>query len=268
MVPLRGNLAGVEPTGTEEDLERDVSVGGLDDADALEVGADPFVNDFDVGRGNEVGLVEDHEIGKGDLAHLEGVEFGVVAVGENGFGVDETGDAVETEKLGKFAVEEGHHDPGGIGDTAGFEDDVVHGLIACEHLLERKNEIVADLAADAAVGEMDGVFLDGVDEVSIDVDRTKIVDQDTDAEAVIAVEDAVEQRGLATAEKTGEERDRDRVATRDNDGLGARSRSEWVGSFARERGGAGHAGSTSMPLALSISRGLSVTPGHFWTGLR
>ena len=49
--------------------------------------------------------------------------------------------------------------------------------------------------------------LDNNDEVGIDVDRAEIIHEHRDAEAVIAVEDAVEQRGLSRAKEAGEDRD-------------------------------------------------------------
>ncbi len=230
-----GEVPGVEAGDGEEDRERDVAAGGFNDADAVEVLAYPFVDDFEVVAGDEVGLVEDDEVGVGDLADFEPVEFVVVGVGEDGLGVDEAGDAVEAKELSVFAVEEGHDDAVGIGDAAGFEDDVVDGVFAGEKALEGEDEVVADLAADAAVAEADGVRFDAVDEVGVDVDGSEVVDEDADAEAVVAVEDAVEESRFSGAEEAGEEGDGDGIASGDDDGLGAGGGGEGVCErFARD----------------------------------
>ena len=71
-------------------------------------------------------------------------------------------------------------------------------------LRHRSDQIVADVAADTAVGEADDVAiaLDADNEVGVDVDRAEVVDQDSDAKTVIAGEDAVQQRRLAGAEES------------------------------------------------------------------
>ena len=48
----------------------------------------------------------------------------------------------------------------------------------------------------------------------INVDGTEIIHEHRDAQAVVAGEDAVEQRGLAGTEKAGEDGDRGRVRIR------------------------------------------------------
>ena len=76
------------------------------------------------------------------------------------------------------------------------------------------DQIVADVAADAAVGEADDVpfALDSDDEVGVDVDRAEVVHQDRYAKAVIAGEDAVQQRRLARAEEPRQHGERDGFA--------------------------------------------------------
>ena len=74
-------------------------------------------------------------------------------------------------------------------------------------------QIVADVAADAAVGEIDDVAIvfNADDELGIDVDGTEVVHQHRDAQAVIAGQDAVQQRRLASAKKAGQDGQRHSV---------------------------------------------------------
>ena len=80
------------------------------------------------------------------------------------------------------------------------------------HLRHRGDQIVANVAADTAIREIDDVPLafDADNELGINVDRTEVVHQYSDAQAVVAVENAVEQRRLARAEKACEHRQGDR----------------------------------------------------------
>ena len=112
-------------------------------------------------------------------------------------------------------VHERQRNAGGVGHSAGLEQDVF-GLFGTSHELgHRSGQIVADVAADAAVGEIDDVpvVLHSDDEFSVDVDRTKVVHQHRDAKAVIAGQDAVQQRRLAGAKKAGQDGQRHSVRT-------------------------------------------------------
>ena len=60
-------------------------------------------------------------------------------------------------------------------------------------LFQRVDEVVTNFAAHAAVGEVDGVFLDPRNELGVDVDCAKIVDKHADPQAVLPAEDAVQQ---------------------------------------------------------------------------
>jgi hypothetical protein len=76
-------------------------------------------------------------------------------------------------------------------------------------LLYRRQHVIPHAATNAAVGEADKVSagFHPDDQVGIDVDRAEVVHQNGDAKSVAAIEDAIEQRGLAGAEKPGEHRD-------------------------------------------------------------
>ena len=112
-------------------------------------------------------------------------------------------------------VHERQRNAGRVGDAAGLEQDVF-GLLGTSHQLgHRSGQIVADVAADTAVGEIDDVpiVLDSDDELGVDVDRTEVVHQHRDPKAVIAGQDAVQQRRLAGAKKAGQDGQRHSVRT-------------------------------------------------------
>ncbi len=121
-------------------------------------------------------------------------------------------DAVQPDAVPQIGIAEGHEDPGGIGDATGFEQDVFDGLRACEQGDDRLDEVVANLAADAAVGQADHVVVHADDEFGVDIDRAKVVDEDAHAQAVIPGQDAIQQRRLSCSEKAGQDRDRNGLA--------------------------------------------------------
>ena len=124
-------------------------------------------------------------------------------------------------------MQEGHHDPLGIGHPAGLEDHVVDRVSAFEELFQGSHEVVPDFAAHAAVGEIDRVILYAFNQLGVDVDGTEIIDQYTDSKAVMPVENAIEQRRFSGTQETGEERYGNGIAPRNADGFRSRSRSEY-----------------------------------------
>jgi hypothetical protein len=96
----------IEPPDTQEDFHRHVTVSGFDDAHSFHVEANPVSDDFDVFRSDEVGLVENHEVSEPDLTQFQHVELIVIAVTEDTFGIDETGDTVKDEQSLVPTVEE------------------------------------------------------------------------------------------------------------------------------------------------------------------
>ena len=81
-------------------------------------------------------------------------------------------------------------------------------------LLERAedaDQVAAHGAADAAVVHLDDLLVARLDDVVVDADLAELVLDHRDALAVVLLEDAVEQRGLAAAEEAGEDRHRHHV---------------------------------------------------------
>ena len=121
--------------------------------------------------------------------------------------VHHAGDAVQSNPVAQIGVVEGHENASGIGDATGFKEDIFDCLRSREQRDDRVDEVVSNLAADAAVGEADHVALHPDDEFGVDIDRAEVVDEDAYAEAVVPREDAIEQRRLSCPEKARQDRD-------------------------------------------------------------
>src|SRR6185436_3009321 len=102
------------------------------------------------------------------------------------------------------------HRPG-IGHAGGLDDDAVELERALAALVlqaaEDLDEVAAHGAADAAVVHLDDAFVRLFDDLAVDADLAELVLDHGDLLAVVFLEDAVQQRGLARAEKPREDRD-------------------------------------------------------------
>ena len=108
-----------------------------------------------------------------------------------------------------LAIEKVTMIPDGVGDPARLEQDVLGLLGPVDRRDHRLDQVVADRAAHAAVREADHVALDADDELGVDVDRSEVVDEHRNAQAVVPVQDAVQERGLACAQEARENGQRD-----------------------------------------------------------
>ena len=87
-----------------------------------------------------------------------------------------------------------------------------HSLLHGGELCELDEEVLSECAADAAVLHLHNLLLalDQVlvlDQAGVDVQLGHVVDEDGDLEALLLLQDVLEQRGLAGAEEAGEEGD-------------------------------------------------------------
>ena len=90
-----------------------------------------------------------------------------------------------------------------IGNAAQLDEQVLGSLGPPQQPEAGPDQVVADGAADAAVGEVDRVALNPDDEFGVDIDRTEVVDENRDAHAVVAAQDVIEQCRFAGSEKPG-----------------------------------------------------------------
>ncbi len=68
--------------------------------------------------------------------------------------------------------------------------------------------------ASLPISEANRVLLDAGNELGVDVDGAKVVDQDTHPQTVLPVENAIEQRRFPGTEEASQKRDRDRITSR------------------------------------------------------
>ena len=96
-----------------------------------------------------------------------------------------------------------------FGDAGAFDDQTIETTLPCErrHLLQ---QILAQRAANAAVGHLDEFFLGSVEgrtaafeERGVDVHLAHVVDDEGDPAVLAVVEQMVEQRGLSGSEEAG-----------------------------------------------------------------
>ena len=85
------------------------------------------------------------------------------------------------------------------------------GLQPIDQIGERVDEIAAHRAAEAAVGKLDDPVGRTLDQQMVDRDVAELVDDDGRIGERRVLEQPVEQRRLAGAEKTGQHRDRYRM---------------------------------------------------------
>ena len=207
-ITIQGKLvAQIEGMQVDHLIDRQIGLLGMqhlgdrvDGSDlALEVGQ--FVHC------DEVGLVEDDAVGESDLRLGLG---GIVQMEGNVLGVDQSDDAVEAEALfDLFVAEEGLGDGAGIGQAGGFDQHVVELVPALHELAKNADEVAANGAAKAPVVHFKDLFVGLDDQFVVDADLAEFVLDDGDALAVVGGQDAIEQGGLAGAEKAREDGHRD-----------------------------------------------------------
>ncbi len=198
----------IKPADRQQDFQRHISAGCLDEPIAVEPVVEPCLDPLDLLRGDQIDLVEDEHVGE---CHLAELQFHHLRRSEYLLRVHDAHDAVQPDAVAHGFVHERECDAGRVGHSAGLEQDVFGLLGTRHHLRHRGDQIVADVAADAAVGEIDDVPLafDADHEFGVDVDRAEVVHQDRDPQAVIARQNAIQQRRLAGAEKAGQDGQRD-----------------------------------------------------------
>ena len=127
----------VEPSGAEQEVERNVAIGGLNQPVAVKVVIQPRTNTRDVGEINEVGLVQHHHIGARNLPELQLLVF---RDSEHLAGVD-ADDAVDPKPHAVHGVQEGHGNAGRVGHAAGLQHDMLR--VTCCQIDSRRHQSTA-----------------------------------------------------------------------------------------------------------------------------
>ena len=201
---------------------------------------------------DQVGLVEQQHVGKADLVG-GGRHF--PQLGADMRGVDQRNDGIQLVVVAQVCVdEEGLRHRARIGKPRGLDQHVVEAIAALAQLAQHPDQVAAHGAADAAIGGLEDFLLGADHQLVVDRDFAEFVLDHGDALAVLLRQDAIEQRGLAGAEKPGEHRHRDARARaaqralrersrRSSPGIpGTRSRFSSSGQPARARHGAPNLG--------------------------
>ncbi len=185
--------------------EIDARAGGGIDAGRGVDGAHDVLDAMQFVMADEVGLVDDDDVGKGDLvlglATVLQTQRQVLRVDQGDHGIE--------FGLGAHVVvhEEGLGDRHRIGKAGGLDDDAVETAGAAHQAFHHADQVAAHGAADAAVVHLVDLFVRLDDQVVIDADLAELVDDDRIFLAVIVGEDAVQKRRLAGAEIAGEHGD-------------------------------------------------------------
>ena len=160
----------------------------------------------EVGGAREVGLVEENDVGEGDL--LLRLPAVVEMLGDVP-GVDDGDNAVEAIGVADFGVaEERLRHGAGVGQAGGLDEHAVEAVLALEEPAEDAEQVAAHGAAEAAVVHGEDLLVGLDDELVIDAHLAEFVLNDGDPAAVLFGENAVQQGGLAGAEEAGEHGDR------------------------------------------------------------
>jgi hypothetical protein len=177
---------------------------GLDHRDARREGGERVPGGRAARRVHEVALVEHEEVGGADLAGERVAQARVGGEAGQALGIRQHDDAAQDEAwLHQGDLRDGAR----IADAARLDDDVVEGLGLREDAHQRVEEAVGEAAADAAIGQPQGLAVMVPDQARIDVDRPEIVDQHRVA-ALRAGEQPVQQRRLAGSEEAADDRER------------------------------------------------------------
>ena len=168
--------------------------------------ADAALDALERGFVDEVGLVEQHQVGEG---HLLGRLVELVDVLLEVLRVHHRDDGVERELVLQFVVEEKRlRHRARIGHARGLDEDVVELVAPLHELAEDADQVAAHRAADAAVVGLEQLFFGADHQLVVHADFAEFVLDDGDALAVLLAEDAVQQRGFSGAKEAREYRDR------------------------------------------------------------
>ncbi len=169
--------------------------------------ADPRLDVGELFFRHQVGLVEQNDIGKGDL--VLGLRRVLEPVLEP-FGVRDRHNGVELGLGADLLVhEEGLRHRRRVGEPRGLDDDGVELALAPHQPVDDAHEVAAHRAADAAIVHLEDFFVGVDDQIIVDADLAELVDDHGELLAVRFRQDAVEQGRLAGAEIAGQHGDGD-----------------------------------------------------------
>ena len=203
-ITIQGELvAQIESVQVDHLIDRQIGLLGMQElGDRIDSSNLAFQMSQLVGR-HQVGLVEDDAVGESDLRLGLGC---IVQMEGDVLGVDQGDDAVEAEAALDFLIaEEGLSDRAGIGQAGRFHQHIVELIPALHELAEDSDEIAAHSAAKATIVHLEDLLVGLDDQFVVDTDLTELVLDDRNPLPVVGCQDAVQQGGLAGAEKARED---------------------------------------------------------------
>ena len=168
-------------------------------------------------RGREVDLVEDDAVGCGDLIDrlvVAAVQHHIVNMLADMQHINDGDDRVQTHLRREHRIDKKtRRHRGRVGHATCFHQQIVDLAAPRQQFAQHLQHIAAyiDGAADAAIDQGVNFFFGRDDQIVVDRHCAKFVFDHRDAMAVALCQDAVEQGGLAGAEKAGEDGHRQRL---------------------------------------------------------
>ena len=168
---------------------------------------DTALQGVEIRRRDEVGLVEQDDVGERDLLHRFVVPVELLVQVRR---IEHGDDRVEPERLFHLVVgEKGLRHRRRVGETRGLDQDAIELVLPLQQPAENADEVTAHAAADAAVVHLEQFLLALDHELVVDPDLAEFILDHGELLPVMFGEDAVEQRCLAGAEEAGEDGDGD-----------------------------------------------------------
>src|ERR1700733_13820803 len=196
----------IESAEAEHAFERYIGVAAVNHRSGGTDAAHSPPDALERGRVHQVDFIEQDDVGKGYL--LEGdraarqLLFDVVRV-------DQRHDRVERVVLLEFLVDKKRlRYRSRISQPGGLYQHRVEAIAAFAQLAKNADQIAAHGAADAAVAGLEDLLVGADHQLLVDSDLAEFVLDHGDALAMVLGQDAIDQCGLAGAEKAGEHRDR------------------------------------------------------------
>jgi len=154
---------------------------------------------------DQIGLVEDDVVGKGNLFLDDAVGLQRLVEMQ---GIDQSRHRVEIGlRLDIFIDKEGLRHRTGIGQTSRLNDNGIEATFTLHQLRQDADQIATDGATDAAIVHLEHFFIGADDQVVVDADLAELVDDDGVFLAVVFRQNAVEQGRLAGAQIAGQDGD-------------------------------------------------------------
>ena len=199
------NTVEIESIAAENGVERHIAFHRAVDFRIRIDAADARFDFFDFSRRHQIRLVDDDDIGKGDLV----LGFGrIFQTRGQEFRIRHCDNRIEAGLVCNVLIDkEGLRDGGGISQTCGLDNDRVKLALTLHQAFDDADEIAAHRAADAAIVHLEHFFIGADDEIIVDADLAEFIHNDRIFMAMLLGEDAVEQSGLAGTKIAGEHGD-------------------------------------------------------------